>query len=191
MHERALEHFAILQRLSGDGPLATAEIAHCYDVSGRGQEARALLQELEGRARHQYVSAASIAEVYIGLGELERALDWLQKAVQERALALAAIHVSPRYDPLRGDARFEKLAQAIGRSSQSGRPFSTPGRVLNWIRPHVLSDLRAAIRCLSQSQHPLHVIRRLAREVPSEQRRGNQAGGVELLHELPQREAVA
>ena len=114
MYDRALEHFSVLRRLSNDAPPAIAETAHCYAVSGRQREARELLRNLEERAHHQYVSAASIGQVYIGLGEHERAFDWLDRAVEERALALATIHVSPRYDPLRGNPRFDKLAQSIG-----------------------------------------------------------------------------
>lgn len=114
MYDRALEHFAVLRRLSNNAPPAIAETAHCYAVSGREREARQLLGDLEERTRHQYVSAASIGQVYIGLGEQDRALDWLEKAAEERALALATIHVSPRYDPLRGNERFEQLAHSIG-----------------------------------------------------------------------------
>jgi len=114
MYDRALEHFAILRRLSSDAPPAIAETAHCYAVSGHEREARELVRDLEARTGGQYVSAASIGQVYIGLGEHERALDWLDRAVEERALALATIHVSPRYDPLRGNPRFDKLARAIG-----------------------------------------------------------------------------
>ena len=57
----------------------------------------------------EYVSAYEIAEVYISLGEVESAFEWLQKAFEERSRALVFLKVEPRLDPIRSDPRFKSL----------------------------------------------------------------------------------
>ena len=64
---------------------------------------------LENLARTQYVSAAFIALVYIGLGEHDDAFHWLDKGFEERAGALTWLPTWPVYDSLRADPRFQDL----------------------------------------------------------------------------------
>jgi len=52
--------------------------------------------------------------VYVGLGENERALEWLERAFQEHSSGMHKLKVDPRLDPLRGDARFTDLMRRMG-----------------------------------------------------------------------------
>ncbi|MGA8493226.1 MAG: hypothetical protein WB711_22585 [Terriglobales bacterium] len=51
---------------------------------------------------------------YIGLGNIDQAVRWLEKAHSEHSSSLTALKVDPTYDPLRGDSRFQKLLRQIG-----------------------------------------------------------------------------
>jgi hypothetical protein len=61
------------------------------------------------------VSPVALATVCIGLGDKERALDWCERAFEDRRGWLAYFTVNPLLDPLRGHPRFEALVQRVGR----------------------------------------------------------------------------
>ena len=66
------------------------------------------------RSKQRYVPAFYVALISVGLGELETALEWLEKAYQDRDFYLIYLKVDPRLDPLRGDARFIDLLRRVG-----------------------------------------------------------------------------
>jgi len=68
-----------------------------------------VLAELRSLARQRYVSPLDIAFVYIGLGEKDRAFEWLEKARVERVAWLTYLRDDPIYDPLRSDPRFQEI----------------------------------------------------------------------------------
>jgi serine/threonine-protein kinase len=88
-------------------------LGHTYALMGRRAEAQALLQELVQLSKTRYVSPAYIATIYIGLGEKDRAMEWLEKAYQARSATLAYLKVNPRYDSLRSHPRFTALLRKI------------------------------------------------------------------------------
>jgi hypothetical protein len=71
---------------------------------------------IRDRAGPTYVGADDIAAVYIGLGETDRAFEWLQRACEERATALVNLKVEPAFDGLRNDRRFANLLRCVGLS---------------------------------------------------------------------------
>ena len=79
--------------------------------------------ELSELSKERYVSAYSFALVYLGLGDKEEALRWLEKSFQDRAgCDLVYFRVEPLLDPLRGDPRFEELvAQVFAPKNGSSR----------------------------------------------------------------------
>jgi serine/threonine-protein kinase len=81
--------------------------------SGDAQAARALVAELEARSAQRYVPATSIATIYAGLGENETALDWLQRAYDQRDVRLSFLKVDRRWDALRNDPRFGAIESAM------------------------------------------------------------------------------
>jgi hypothetical protein len=56
----------------------------------------------------------SMAVVYAGLGEIDRALTALEAAVEERDLTLPYVGVEAAYDPLRSDPRMDAILQKLG-----------------------------------------------------------------------------
>jgi TolB-like protein len=80
-----------------------------YGLAGRQAEAREALAELERRADSQAVSPATFAWVYIGLGDNQSALDWLEKAVAQHHPSVLWLRCSPPFDPLRSEPRYAEL----------------------------------------------------------------------------------
>src|SRR2546425_3918084 len=60
-----------------------------------------------------YVSPVALATLYLGLGEYGQALEWTERAYEERRGWLAYLKVNPLLDPLRGQPRFEALVKKM------------------------------------------------------------------------------
>jgi TolB-like protein len=71
-------------------------------------------RELEGGHGPGYLAAHDIAGIHIGLGEADRAFEWLDKAFEERSSLLVYLGVEPIFDDLRTDPRFAPLKQRVG-----------------------------------------------------------------------------
>ena len=72
-----------------------------------------LSQALEAK-RPGYLEPNAVAHVFVALGDHERALMWLDCAVEERAPHVAEMAVEPALDPLRPDPRFVRLLKRVG-----------------------------------------------------------------------------
>ena len=82
-------------------------LAHA--LAGREEEAREVLDFLLERREKRYVPGTQIGVIYGGLGELDQAFEWLDRAYEEQDWFLVWLEVDPMYDPLRGDPRFATL----------------------------------------------------------------------------------
>ena len=85
-------------------------------VSGRaGQQAKArqALRNLQQLSQAEKSYAYSIAVAYIGIGDNEKAIKWLQKSYAEHTIT-TALRVDPIFDPLRSDPRFQELLRGMG-----------------------------------------------------------------------------
>jgi len=68
---------------------------------------------LAARARTQYVMAFSVALLYASAGEKEAAIDWLERAYQQHGALLEYIRMSPEFEALRPDPRFQDLLRRL------------------------------------------------------------------------------
>ncbi|MFZ0580004.1 MAG: protein kinase [Candidatus Acidiferrales bacterium] len=100
--------------LSGGSPLMRAALAHTYGKGGRGNDARRLLDELTELAKCKYVAPHFFVGIHIGLGDYDRAIEYLEKSYEEHSHWLIYLHIDPSMDELRGDSRFEDLLQRVG-----------------------------------------------------------------------------
>jgi len=101
-------------RALNDDPSVLGVLARAYGLSGNKMEAEKILDQLKKLSQERYVSAYSFALTYLGLGDKEEALRWLEQSYQDRAGSdIGYIRVDPLLDPLRGDPRFEALAEKI------------------------------------------------------------------------------
>lgn len=111
--EAAIAEYDKARELNDD-PAVLGYLARVYGLSGKKAETAAILEKLNGLSKQRYVSAYSFTLVYIGLGDKEEALRWLEKSYQDRAGSdVGWIRVDPLLDPLRDDPRFEALAEKI------------------------------------------------------------------------------
>jgi TolB-like protein len=92
----------------------TASMAHALALWGKRQVAERLLAQLLEDSKKKYVSAYDIAVVYSGLGNRERAFEWLNKAYNEHAGMMPYVRSDPRLKPLRGDRRFQDILRRMG-----------------------------------------------------------------------------
>jgi DNA-binding winged helix-turn-helix (wHTH) protein/TolB-like protein/tetratricopeptide (TPR) repeat protein len=80
---------------------------------GQTQEARAILAQLLSRAKSRYVPPSSLAAVHVALGEVEPALDALDRAFATRDTRLSFLKDDPRLAGLRQEPRFVALLRKL------------------------------------------------------------------------------
>ena len=114
MYAEALDAFTKGRKLSGDYPVMIALHGHAMAVSGDTASARKALTELQKLSGPRYISPLYFAAVYTGLGEKSNALDWLEKAYQERNDRLLYLGADPVSDPLRSEPRFRDVLRRVG-----------------------------------------------------------------------------
>ena len=112
-NEDAIVAFRKAYALMPDSPEAKAQLAQALALSGKRDEALRLLEEVKGSSPQEYVSPFDIAMIYSGLGEKDKAIDWLEKALAERSYQMSSIKVEPRLDSLRSEPRFQKILESM------------------------------------------------------------------------------
>jgi hypothetical protein len=60
-------------------------------------------------SKTKFVSQTSIAMAYAGLGEKDKAFEWLNKALESRDEQIIWIYKHPMFATLRDDARYKEL----------------------------------------------------------------------------------
>ena len=86
-----------------------------YAQSGRKDDAITILNELEGPTSSEQVgSPFEIALLYTGLGENNRAVEWLEKAKAAHDPFLPYVKEDPNFDSLRNESRFTELLRSSG-----------------------------------------------------------------------------
>lgn len=89
-------------------------LGRLYAAQGRKDEAQKILQQLRQRREQRYIPAYYLALVYLGLGDRNEALKWLEESYRERdGFNIGPIRIDPLLTPLHGDPRFEALAEKI------------------------------------------------------------------------------
>ncbi|MBK7333710.1 MAG: tetratricopeptide repeat protein [Betaproteobacteria bacterium] len=117
--------------LAGNGRAALAQIDLARDATdsqprvrearafvlaacGKRREARAELSALEAERDRRYVSAWEIARGYAVMSDIDCAIDWLRRAVDERAPMVLFSGVHAALDPVRADPRFAGILRSVG-----------------------------------------------------------------------------
>ncbi len=119
LNGRQAEGLAELERAvaaSQENTMWLGQLGEAYAMAGNAAKAREILDQLEERARAGYVSPYHFAYVYTGLGDTDRAMDWLERAVAERtgpaysikgSFLLAPLHTHPRFRALLRQMKLE------------------------------------------------------------------------------------
>ncbi len=98
----------------GGGAWATADLGYLDAISGRKAEALRMLQRLLERSKKEYVSPRLVVAICVGLGQKDRAFEWIEKAYQNREEMVVFLKIEPQWDSLRSDPRFQDLLRRIG-----------------------------------------------------------------------------
>jgi serine/threonine protein kinase/tetratricopeptide (TPR) repeat protein len=109
----AIAAFEKAVELSQRHPVYLADLGHGFAVAGREADALRILDELKDMSSRRYVAARAIAEVHIGLDNRDEAFASLHAALAQRNGWLIHIRENPRYDRLRGDARYLDLVRRM------------------------------------------------------------------------------
>jgi TolB-like protein/DNA-binding winged helix-turn-helix (wHTH) protein/Tfp pilus assembly protein PilF len=113
MYAEALTEFQQYAQLSQDSLDSRMHLAHLYAVTGRPADAGKLLDELEHPPHGQFVSSYDLASIYAGLGNKDQALQWLERAYDERAPMIPLMGIDPLLDPVRSDPRYQALLRRL------------------------------------------------------------------------------
>jgi TolB-like protein/DNA-binding winged helix-turn-helix (wHTH) protein/Tfp pilus assembly protein PilF len=108
-YSEAIIEFQKAIELSGGSISARANLAYAYALSNKRNEAVKILNDLKTRSTR---NASEISLMYVGLGEKDEAMKWLEKAYDEHFNP--SILVRPAFDPLRSDPRFQNLVRRVG-----------------------------------------------------------------------------
>jgi tetratricopeptide (TPR) repeat protein len=117
-HQPARDLYQKMLGFAPGDPGVLALMAHEYAVSGDAQAARKIEAQLEQMRSQRYVAALYIALIWTGLGDRDRAFQWLDQAYDEDCEYLVYLSTEPAADPLRSDPRFAQLLQKLGLNSK-------------------------------------------------------------------------
>jgi|RhiMethySRZTD1v2_1073278.scaffolds.fasta_scaffold00038_18 serine/threonine protein kinase/tetratricopeptide (TPR) repeat protein len=109
----AIAAFEKAVELSRRHPTYLADLGHGLAVAGRRADALNVLSELHEMSSHRFVASRGIAEIHLGLGEVDDAFVWLERGFQQRNGWLIHIRDNPRYDPVRQDPRYLDLVRRM------------------------------------------------------------------------------
>jgi TolB-like protein/DNA-binding winged helix-turn-helix (wHTH) protein/Tfp pilus assembly protein PilF len=98
----------------GEAPWAWSNFAYTYARAGQKEKAARELKKLLDSNQRRPIDATLIVQAYIGMGNNDQALAWLEKAHAQHSNGLTGLKVDPLYDPLRSDPRFQHLMQQVG-----------------------------------------------------------------------------
>jgi TolB-like protein len=111
-----LDAATVFQRVAsqrGREPFVVSSLAWAYGLAGRKHEAQKLIDELNEMARHQYLAPSLFVKPYLGLGDKDKALTWLEKGCEEHDQGLRFLKVNWLWDPLRSEPRFQALLRRM------------------------------------------------------------------------------
>jgi TolB-like protein/DNA-binding winged helix-turn-helix (wHTH) protein/Tfp pilus assembly protein PilF len=119
--QEAISEYQKAIELSG-GSRGTVALAHAYSAQGKKAEANKILRDLEGKLKQTSASPYTMATIYAGLGETDKAFDFLEKSYAQKSFEILSLKCDSLLDGLRSDPRFQNLVRHLGVVDES------PGR---------------------------------------------------------------
>jgi TolB-like protein/DNA-binding winged helix-turn-helix (wHTH) protein len=111
--EDAISEYNKAIELSG-GPQITLALAHAYSAAGKKADAAKILRDLARTLKPSSTSSYTMATLYAGLGESDKAFDFLEKAYSQKSFEILSAKFDLLLDSLRSDPRFQNLIRRIG-----------------------------------------------------------------------------
>jgi TolB-like protein/DNA-binding winged helix-turn-helix (wHTH) protein/Tfp pilus assembly protein PilF len=114
MPDRAIAAAQKARDLSGPRPDIVALHGYILARAGRRDDALKALADLRRLSQPREPSPFQVALVYVGLDDMDRAFEWLDKAIDARAWETPMIKANPIFERIRSDPRFPALLRRIG-----------------------------------------------------------------------------
>jgi len=124
-YREAIAELEKAHQLSGYNPLILGPLGSCYGGAGDKDKALALLEELNAAAEQAYVAPISWVMLYLGVGDVDHAFEWLEKAAEARDALLCYLKVGPIYDFIRDDPRYADMLYRIGLTADESSELRT------------------------------------------------------------------
>ena len=113
MPDQGLAELERAVALAPEYTLYLAQLGEAYALAGKTARAREVLRQLEQLSQERYVSPYHMAYVHTGLGEPDRAMDFLERAYEERAGNVYGIKGSFLFTSLHPHPRFQALLRKM------------------------------------------------------------------------------
>lgn len=110
----AIDQFVRSREASQGNSETIAMIGYVWGLAGEAAKARKILREMLLIAAQRYIPPVNVAVMYLGLGEDDEAMEWLDKAYRDRDVRLSFLKVDPKWDRVRADPRFVSLVKRLG-----------------------------------------------------------------------------
>jgi serine/threonine-protein kinase len=111
--ESAIAEAQTAMRLEPDDPNPIMLYGYACARAGRKAQAYRALDDLRALSAKRFVSAFTVACVYVGLDDKAKVFEWLEKAYEERSGRLVYLGIERAFDPFRSDPRFQDLLRRI------------------------------------------------------------------------------
>ncbi|MGD2218447.1 MAG: tetratricopeptide repeat protein [Gemmatimonadales bacterium] len=105
--ERALQH-------APDDPMVVSALGWAYAMSGRTKAVQQMLEKLDDLSQNRYVDRYLYAKIYAGLGQTDRAFEYLREAVSHREMGVTTMLGDETLENLRSDDRFAQILERVG-----------------------------------------------------------------------------
>lgn len=113
LYEAAISEFQRAVTTSSNDCRIVALLGHAYALAGKRDKAKRILAELMKHAARSYISPYNIALIHVALDEKDQALEWLERAFDDRSLWMVFLKVDPRLDSLRSAPCFADMLRRM------------------------------------------------------------------------------
>jgi TolB-like protein/DNA-binding winged helix-turn-helix (wHTH) protein/Tfp pilus assembly protein PilF len=112
--QQAISEFQKAVQFSDGSLVSAVALAHAYSADGKKAEAEKILRDLERKAKRTSASPYTMATIYAGLGDNDKAFDLLEKACSKKSFDFAlGLQSDLLLDRLRPDPRFQIMLRRI------------------------------------------------------------------------------
>ena len=135
--DEAIAEFKQALAIAGPRPLWSGYLGQVCALGGKTEDAVEILHELRTASTHGYVPPVAFAFVYAGLGKIDDAFHWLEKAADQRDGLLIYLKVGSAFDSLRSDPRFPVILAKVGLQGDPGLNVTHPSETVSEPVPDV------------------------------------------------------